>query len=176
LIAVMDADLQNDPADLPGLLNEMQSQQADLVQGDRSRNRRDTLGRRAASWVGRATRRLLLGDSVRDTGCSLRVMKREVALAMPLQFQGMHRFIPITARQLGYRVVEVPVNHRPRVAGRAKYGVFNRAIPGLIDCLAVRWMHRRRRPTLAQEIRLEQARSDGRSAPVEAAPAAAVTT
>jgi hypothetical protein len=78
-------------------------------------------------------------------------MKREIALAIPLEFRGMHRFIPITARHLGYTVVEMPVSHRPRVAGKAKYGIWNRAIPGLIDCFAVRWMRNRRRPVDFQE-------------------------
>lgn len=153
LIALLDADLQNDPADLPRLLEVMRTTGADMVQGDRSANRRDTLGRRIASWVGRTFRKLLLGDTIRDTGCSLRVMRRAVGLAIPLEFRGMHRFIPITARQLGYTVVETPVRHRPRVAGQAKYGVFNRAIPGFIDCLAVRWMRHRRRPTSAEEVK-----------------------
>lgn len=155
IVALLDADLQNDPADLPRILEIMRQTGADLVQGDRSLNRRDTAGRRAASWVGRSFRRLLLADSIRDTGCSLRVMRREVALAIPLEFHGMHRFIPLTARQLGYTVIETPVSHRPRTAGAAKYGVFNRALPGLLDCLAVRWMHRRRRPTRASEVRRE---------------------
>jgi dolichol-phosphate mannosyltransferase len=146
LIAVLDADLQNDPADLPAMLAFMKSSNADFVQGDRSHARADTLVRRVTSLVGRMFRSGLLGDSIRDTGCSLRVMKREIALAIPLEFRGVHRFIPITARHLGYKVVEMPVNHRPRVAGVAKYGVWNRAIPGLIDCLAVRWMRNRRRP------------------------------
>ncbi len=152
IIALLDADLQNDPADLPRLLEVMQTTGADMVQGDRSANRRDTFGRRVASWVGRTFRTCLLGDTIRDTGCSLRLMRREVALKIPLEFCGMHRFIPVTARHLGYTVVETPVSHRPRVAGQAKYGVFNRAIPGLVDCLAVRWMHRRRRPTRSSEI------------------------
>lgn len=152
LIALLDADLQNDPADLLRILEVMRQTGADMVQGDRSANRRDTAGRRVASWVGRSIRRALLADTIRDTGCSLRVVRREVALAIPLEFCGMHRFIPVTARHLGYTVIEVPVTHRPRTAGRAKYGVFNRAIPGLLDCLAVRWMYRRRRPTRAHEI------------------------
>lgn len=151
LIAVMDADLQNDPGDLPDMLKVFDQGNVDMVQGDRSANRRDTVGRRAASWVGRTFRRGLLGDTIRDTGCSLRVMTREVALSIPLEYRGMHRFIPVTARHLGFTVVEVPVNHRPRIAGEAKYGVFNRAIPGLVDCLAVRWMKKRRRPTRANE-------------------------
>lgn len=147
LIAVLDADRQNDPADLPAMLRLLGTEQADMVQGDRSANRRDSFVRRVSSAVGRWARRLLLADSIRDTGCSLRVMRREVALAIPLEFRGMHRFIPICARQLGYRVIEAPVCHRPRVAGEAKYGVWNRALPGLIDCFAVRWMNSRRRPT-----------------------------
>lgn len=146
LIAVLDADLQNDPADIPAMLELMRSSGADLVQGDRSRVRQDTLVRRVSSVVGRLFRRWLLADTIRDTGCSLRVMRREVALALPLEFRGMHRFIPVMARHMGFRVVEMPVNHRPRVAGTTKYGIWNRAIPGLIDCFAVRWMHRRRRP------------------------------
>ena len=150
LIALMDADLQNDPADLPGMVALLDAEGADFVQGDRSQNRRDNIIRRGSSFVGRFFRRLILADTIRDTGCSLRVMKAEIGRALPLDFKGMHRFIPVTARQLGYTVIETPVNHRPRVAGEAKYGVWNRAIPGLIDCFAVRWMRSRRRPTTSR--------------------------
>ena len=96
-------------------------------------------------------RRTLLGDTIRDTGCSLRVMRREVALALPLEFRGAHRFIPYTARCLGYRVVEMPVKHRLRTAGTTKYGMLNRALPGLIDCFAMRWMRTRRRSVSYEE-------------------------
>ncbi|MFM1887179.1 MAG: Undecaprenyl-phosphate 4-deoxy-4-formamido-L-arabinose transferase [Pseudomonadota bacterium] len=146
-IAMLDADLQNDPADLPAMVQRLREESLDLLQGDRSANRRDTAFRRFSSWIGRATRRLLLGDTIRDTGCSLRVMRREVAESLPLQFRGVHRFIPLLARQSGYRVAECPVRHRPRVAGHSKYGAWNRALPGLIDCFAVAWMGRRRRNT-----------------------------
>jgi glycosyltransferase involved in cell wall biosynthesis len=152
LIAVLDADCQNDPADLPAMLKLMQQTGADFVQGDRSHARADNSARKFSSWVGRVFRRWLLGDVIRDTGCSLRVMRREVALAIPLEFRGMHRFIPITARHMGFKVVEMQVNHRPRTAGVAKYGMWNRALPGLIDCLAVRWMRRRRRPVIFHEL------------------------
>ncbi len=149
LIAVLDADLQNDPHDLPAMLQRMERAGADLVQGDRSQARRqgDPWIRQATSLIGRWFRRLLLGDRIRDTGCSLRVMRREVALRLPLEFKGMHRFIPVTARDLGYTVVEMPVSHHRRHAGQTKYGmgIMKRAIPGLIDCFAVRWMRRRRR-------------------------------
>ncbi|MCW5775210.1 MAG: glycosyltransferase family 2 protein [Phycisphaeraceae bacterium] len=154
LIATLDADLQNDPADLPAMLDLMRSSGADLVQGDRSHARRDSAVRRWGSVVGRLFRRWLLGDTIRDTGCSLRIMRREVALALPLEFRGAHRFIPVTARHLGYAVVEMPVNHRPRAAGETKYGmgIAQRAIPGLIDCFAIRWMRSRRRPVECVEV------------------------
>ena len=163
LIATLDADLQNDPADLPAMLDLMRSSGADMVQGDRSRARRDSAVRRWGSVVGRLFRRWLLGDTIRDTGCSLRVMRREVALALPLEFRGAHRFIPVTARHLGYTVVEMPVNHRARTAGETKYGmgIAQRAIPGLIDCFAVRWMRSRRCPVESVEVeRAEAAASD----------------
>lgn len=169
LIAMMDADLQNDPADLPAILHPLLAGEADFVQGDRSHARRDTLKRRVSSIVGRLFRRWLLADTIRDTGCSLRAMRREIALRLPLEFRGMHRFIPVTARQLGYRVVEMPVNHRPRVAGEAKYGIWNRALPGLIDCFAVRWMRARRRPTDFERVG-ESAAASGRTERAERVP------
>jgi len=153
LIALLDADLQNDPADIPRMLVRMRETGADLVQGNRSAARRDSFVRRVSSRVGFLFRRLLLGDRVRDTGCSLRVMTREVALSLPLEYRGMHRFIPVTAASLGFAVVEMPVNHRPRTAGAPKYGVWNRAFVGIPDCLAVRWMRKRRRPVEYTEVR-----------------------
>ena len=73
---------------------------------------------------------------------------------IPLVYNGRYRFIPGSARQMGYTVVETPVNHRPRIAGTTKYGIANRAIPGLIDCIAVRWMNNRRKPTAANELQV----------------------
>ena len=155
LIAVLDADLQNDPADIPAMLKLLGESSADFVQGDRSavRKQGDSPIRLFGSWVGRTFRRTLLGDTITDTGCSLRVMKREIALQIPLEFKGMHRFIPVTARHLGYTVVEMPVNHRPRHAGEPKYGmgITKRALPGLVDLFAVRYMRNRRRPVTSEE-------------------------
>jgi len=161
LIVPIDGDLQNDPTDIPAMITRLHEHGADLVQGDRSAARKDNLVRRVTSIVGRLTRRWLLGDSIRDTGCSLRVMKREIALALPLEFRGVHRFIPGIARQLGYNVIEMPVGHRPRTAGQTNYGIWNRAIPGLIDCFAVRWMRKRRRPT--QFCEMDRSDSDQES-------------
>jgi glycosyltransferase involved in cell wall biosynthesis len=152
LIALLDADRQNDPADLPAMIELMRRTGADMVQGDRSANRADTPLRRFSSWVGRTFRRALLGDTIRDTGCSLRVFKKEIGLQLPLQFKGMHRFIPVYARLLGYRVVEAPVRHRHRTAGQAKYGVWNRALPGLRDLISVRWMKNRLRPVACEPV------------------------
>ena len=153
LVGSLDADLQNDPADFPRLLAEMERTGADFVQGDRSAARRqgDAKIRQVTSVIGRVFRRMILGDTIRDTGCSLRVMKREIAVQLPLEYKGLHRFIPVTARQLGYSVVELPVAHRSRHAGEPKYGmgITKRAIPGLMDCFAVRWMKSRRRADVA---------------------------
>ncbi|MBL8762206.1 MAG: glycosyltransferase family 2 protein [Phycisphaerae bacterium] len=153
-VAVLDADLQNDPAEIPAMLDLLLAQRADMVQGDRSHARKDNAIRKVGSWVGRVFRKLLLGDTIRDTGCSLRLMKREIAVQLPLEFRGMHRFIPVTARHLGYTVVEMPVKHRARIAGVPKYGlgIMQRAIPGLIDCFAVRYMRNRRRAVSSVEV------------------------
>lgn len=154
VVASLDADLQNDPADIPLLMRKMKETGADMVQGDRSQARQDNVIRKITSWVGRVFRGMILGDTIRDTGCSLRVMRREIAVQLPLELRGMHRFIPVMARHLGYTVVEMPVNHRPRVAGQTKYGfgIVQRGIPGLIDCFAVRYMRNRRRPVDHAEV------------------------
>lgn len=157
LIASLDADLQNDPADFPAMLKLMRETGADMVQGDRSHARRDNVVRRVGSIVGRTFRRLVIGDTIRDTGCAARIMKREIAIQLPLQLRGMHRFVPATARHLGYTVVEMRVNHRPRIAGTTKYGfgIVQRALPGLIDLFAVRYMRNRRRPIESAEVTLK---------------------
>jgi glycosyltransferase involved in cell wall biosynthesis len=159
LIATLDADLQNDPADIPAMLKLLESSGADFVQGDRSavRKQGDATIRQFGSWVGRKFRLWVLGDSITDTGCSLRIMKREIALQLPLEFKGAHRFIPATARHMGFTVIEMPVNHRNRHAGEPKYGmgITKRALPGLIDLFAMRWMRNRRRPVTSVEAPVE---------------------
>ncbi|MBI1337860.1 MAG: glycosyltransferase [Phycisphaera sp.] len=149
LVATLDADLQNDPADLVKMIHLLREQGADLVQGDRSRNRRDTFMRKVSSVIGRTARKMLLGDTVRDTGCSARVMRAVYAKRLPLQFKGMHRFVPFCTRMMGGKVIEMPVHHRPREAGQTKYGVgvLTRGLAGLFDCFAVRWMAKRWRDT-----------------------------
>jgi glycosyltransferase involved in cell wall biosynthesis len=142
-IATMDADLQDDPADLPSMLDLLAADEADFVQGLRAR-RADGPAREFAAWVGRAARRAVLGDATRDTGGGLRAMRAGVARGLPLEREGMHRFLPHLARTLGARVVERPVSHRPRRAGRSHYGVLDRAVAGLVDLVRVRRWTRER--------------------------------
>jgi glycosyltransferase involved in cell wall biosynthesis len=140
LVATLDADLQNDPADLPRLIAALE--QADLVQGVRVA-RRDALWRRASSRIANGFRNFVTGERIQDVGCSLRVMRREHLARIKL-YRGLHRFLPTLLRLEGARVIELPVSHRPRRHGRSKYGIRDRLFVGLVDVLAVRWMQSRR--------------------------------
>lgn len=149
VIVTLDGDLQNDPADIPRLLERLPG--SDAVVGVRVR-RNDPWLRRVSSRVANAVRNRVTEEAIADTGCSLRAFRRECAAAVP-PFDGMHRFVPTLFRIAGYRVVEVPVRHRPRVAGRTKYGVWNRVCRASYDLLVVRWMKRRH---LEAEVRLDE--------------------
>jgi len=142
LIATLDGDGQNDPADLPRLLAGLVS--ADVVNGVRV-SRQDGPLRRLSSRIGNGVRNWATGERVSDVGCSLRVMRAVYVKRVKL-FRGMHRFLPTLLRMEGARVIELPVGHRPRRAGRSKYGVANRLFVGIADVLAVRWMIKRRLP------------------------------
>jgi glycosyltransferase involved in cell wall biosynthesis len=141
IIVTIDSDLQNDPADIRRLLEEI-SRGADLVCGYRAK-RKDTLAKRVSSRIANFIRSRFTRDYVRDTGCTLKAMRRECAGPL-VPFKGMHRFIPALIRGAGYRLVEVPVNHRPRRFGRTKYGFGSRAIRATIDMFGVRWLLSRR--------------------------------
>lgn len=140
LLATLDGDLQNNPADLPRLLQELGT--CDFACGWRQ-NRQDSFVRRASSRVARAARSAALGAEFRDTGCALRVFRR-AALEGVFGFNGLHRFLPILVAGGGFRVREVPVSHRPRIAGVSKYGVWNRLGRGLFDLVGIAWYQRRR--------------------------------
>lgn len=140
-VVIIDGDLQNDPADIPKLLAEI-ARGADLACGYRVK-RRDTLVKRATSRIANAVRSRYTKDGVRDTGCTLKAMRRECVSAL-LPFKGMHRFIPALVKAADYRLVEVPVNHRPRRFGESKYGLGNRALRATIDMFGVRWLLSRR--------------------------------
>ena len=134
-IATLDGDLQNDPADLPKLLMELAG--ADMACGVRTR-RADNWVRRVSSGVARFFRRRLLRLDFPDSGCNLRVFRRTVLGLLPA-FDGLHRFMPFFVQNAGGIVKQVPVNHRPRTAGRSNYGVWNRMWRGLRDLIMVRW-------------------------------------
>jgi dolichol-phosphate mannosyltransferase len=138
---LIDGDLQNDPADIPRLLAEV-ARGADLVCGYRI-NRQDTLVKRLASRIANAVRSRFTKDGVRDTWCTLKAIRRECISAL-VPFKGMHRFIPALIKGAGYRLVEIPVNHRPRRFGQSKYGLGNRALRATIDMFGVRWLLSRR--------------------------------
>ncbi len=134
---LIDGDLQNDPADIPRLLAEIE-RGADLVCGYRAR-RKDTLVKRLTSRIANFVRSRFTKDGVRDTGCTLKAMRRECIAAL-VPFKGMHRFIPALIKGADYRLVEIPVNHRPRQFGQSKYGLGNRAVRATIDMFGVRWL------------------------------------
>ena len=138
---LIDGDLQNDPADISKLLAEIE-RGADLVCGYRAQ-RKDTVVKRITSRVANFVRSRFTKDGVRDTGCTLKAMKRECIDAL-LPFKGMHRFIPALVKGAGFNLVEVPVNHRPRQFGESKYGLGNRALRATMDMFGVRWLLSRR--------------------------------
>ena len=141
IAVLIDGDLQNDPADIPRLLAEI-ARGADLVCGYRVK-RRDTALKRLTSRIANAVRSRFTKDGVRDTGCTLKAMRLECASAL-VSFKGMHRFIPALIKGAGYRLVEIPVNHRPRRFGQSKYSLGNRALRATIDMFGVRWLLARR--------------------------------
>ena len=134
---LIDGDLQNDPADIPKLLREIENG-ADLVCGYRA-VRKDTTVKRITSRVANFVRSRFTKDGVRDTGCTLKAMRRECVEAL-VPFKGMHRFIPALVKGAGYSLVEVPVNHRSRQFGVSKYGLGNRAVRATVDMFGVRWL------------------------------------
>jgi dolichol-phosphate mannosyltransferase len=137
VLVLIDSDLQNDPNDIPRLLVEIEKG-ADLVCGFRTK-RKDTWFKRLQSKIANAVRSRFAKDGVRDTGCTLKAMRRECREAL-VPFYGMHRFIPALIKGAGYRIVEVPVQHRARQYGSSKYSFGNRAWRATIDMIGVRWL------------------------------------
>jgi len=149
VIATLDADGQNDPADIPRLLAGLTD--VDVVNGVRSMRRDDWL-RRASSKIANRLRRALLGDTVSDIGCSLRVMRARYVRRVKL-YRGLHRFLPVLLEIEGARISEQPVAHRARRHGKTKYGVRNRLPQATIDLFLVAWMKRRAHRLRAREMR-----------------------
>jgi glycosyltransferase involved in cell wall biosynthesis len=138
-VITLDSDLQNNPADIPRLLPYLE--QYDVVTGRRV-ERNDTLLKRFSAWFANGVRNRFSRETIRDTGCGLKIMKTAYLKRIKM-FKGMHRFLPTLMKMEGARVIEVPVSHRARTAGVSKYGTWSRAFSGLRDLLAVRWMQDR---------------------------------
>lgn len=142
IIATLDGDCQNDPADIPRLLKMMEEGGFDVVTGFRQR-RNDNFIRKMSSRIGNGFRNIITGHYVRDAACAIRVFKAETVQGIPW-FEGMHRFIVTLIYMNGFKkIAEVPVNHRPRIRGEAKYGIRNRLLVGLIDTFFIRWYKQR---------------------------------
>ena len=137
IVVLIDGDLQNDPADIPRLLAEIE-RGADLVCGYRAQ-RKDRMVKLLTSRIANFVRSRFTKDGVRDTGCTLKAMRRECVRTL-VPFKGMHRFIPALVKGAGYQLVEIPVNHRARKFGTSKYGLGNRAVRATVDMFGVRWL------------------------------------
>lgn len=140
IVVSMDGDLQTNPEDISLLVPFLK--EYDMVNGMRA-TREDGLIRKISSKVGNSFRNFVTGDNIQDTGCPLKVYKREVVKSYNTLFKGMHRFLPTLAKINGYSVIEIPVPHYNRVYGKSKYTVFNRMFVGFLDVLAVRWIKER---------------------------------
>jgi glycosyltransferase involved in cell wall biosynthesis len=157
VVASIDADLQNDPMEIPRLAEMVKNW--DVVCGVRTR-RKDTLWKRISSRVGNGFRNWVTGDNIVDTGCTLKVYRRECLEGLEL-YKGMHRFLPTLIKMRGYRVTQVPVSHHPRLAGQTKYGTWGRLVKGFEDVWAVRWM-KKNYVNYASEVQLIEKGSDER--------------
>lgn len=142
VLITLDADLQNDPADIPRFIEALQG--ADCVCGSRVQSRRqgDNFVRRASSRIANWVRNALSQETVTDAGCCFRAFRRECTEELKF-FKGMHRFLPTLIKIEGFRVTEIPIRHHPRQAGKTHYGVWSRLLPSLHDLMAVRWMKSR---------------------------------
>jgi glycosyltransferase involved in cell wall biosynthesis len=140
IVVTLDADLQNDPGDIPAMLA-LFDQGYGMAIGWRKK-RQDSFNKRYASKIANAIRNKITRESVRDTGCSLKVMRRDLLVRIP-RFKGMHRYLPTLMKLQGASVAEMPVNHRERHMGVSKYGNWERAVAGVRDLLGVRWLQDR---------------------------------
>lgn len=138
-IALIDGDLQTDPEDIMILMKYMDTY--DFANGMRV-SRQDTRLKKLSSKIGNGVRNWITGDNIHDTGCPMKLFKREVAESFVL-YEGFHRFLPTLARMNGFRVIEVPVRHKERLYGTSKYGVLNRAFVGLMDAIVIGWLRKR---------------------------------
>jgi len=157
-IATLDGDGQNDPADIPNLLDRAWQAGGPALVGGLRRKRRDVWSKRVATKVANGLRQAVLSDGCVDTGCGIKVFRREAFLALPF-FGAMHRFLPALFQIHGHGVDFVEVNHRPRRRGVSKYGNLGRAAIGIVDLIGVLWLKRRTKlPRAVWEDGTEQGR------------------
>ncbi len=168
LIVTMDGDGQNDPADIPALLQKANTIQApDFCIAGYRKNRKDTAWKRFQSRLANRVRDALLHDGVPDTGCGLKLFPRSTFLKLPW-FDHGHRFIPALVRGIGGEIAIVEVNHRPRTAGISKYNAWNRTWAGILDLFGVLWLlHRIRIPVIATPVTANPVDSDTRASVTE---------
>ena len=140
-IAMLDADLQNVPTEIPRMLDVLIREQCDLVNGWR-KERNDPWIRLVSTRIANGFRNWITHETIHDSACGLKVFRAECIDKIKL-FTGMHRFLPTLFKMEGFRVIEIPVCHRPRTAGKTKYGIGNRLFKGLRDTFAIRWMQQR---------------------------------
>jgi glycosyltransferase involved in cell wall biosynthesis len=152
IIATIDADLQNDPEEIPRLVHLMYEQKVDMITGWR-KDRQDTNFRRWQSRQANKIRNWISEDNVNDSASSLKIYKAPAIKGLKL-FNGAHRFFPTLVKMRGFTVLETPVKHSPRFAGTAKYGFRNRALRAFVDLLGVRWMKKRYLRYQANEVRI----------------------
>lgn len=149
-IATLDGDGQNDPADIKKMMAAIEPG-VELIGGNRRHARRDTWIKRISSIVANTVRSRLLNDATPDTGCGLKLIKREVFLDLPY-FDHMHRFLPALVQRRGGRVISVPVNHRAREHGQSKYGTIDRLLVGIVDLVGMLWLiNRSKRPQVSED-------------------------
>jgi dolichol-phosphate mannosyltransferase len=148
-VVTLDGDGQNDPADIPKLLNAL-TQGVDLVGGNRRASRRDTWVKRISSVIANTVRSKMLNDDTPDTGCGLKLFKREAFLDLPY-FDHMHRFLPALIKRRGGKIVSVPVSHRHREHGKSNYGTLDRLLVGIVDLFGVAWLQRRAKIPVVME-------------------------
>lgn len=149
-VATLDGDGQNDPADIPKLMAAVMDG-IDLVGGNRRASRRDTWIKRTSSVIANTVRSKMLRDDTPDTGCGLKLFKRDVFLDLPY-FDHMHRFLPALIKRHGGKIVSVPVAHRNREHGASNYGTIDRLLVGIVDLFGVAWLQRRAKiPNIVKE-------------------------
>jgi len=149
-VVTLDGDGQNDPGDIKMLISALK-EGVDLVGGNRRHARRDSWIKRVSSIVANGVRSRLLNDSTPDTGCGLKLIRRDAFLDLPY-FDHMHRFLPALVQRRGGGVVSVPVNHRAREHGQSKYGTIDRLMVGIVDLVGMLWLLRRaKRPVVSEE-------------------------